>query len=804
MEEELERLRLLAEQVNAANDLADIYSRLGGIIDQQNQSISGFVSAQKESIRLRIQETTLTRTIDQLIDEIANGERAIVGLQGEALEIAQANIGLLQRKVATLRETLNSTREERAALEDNSNILAAIGNELVSQLKSWAEQEFAISSIWQYLQQIDGAIRTTQLNLGVSGNKAQMMRQQFEGAVNAAQRYGAAAKDIAELQEGMAEASGRVAAYTSNELISLVQITKGTGLQNAEVSKLVGSMQKFGLSVESSKNLIEESVNSSAKLGISSNAVLKKLAANIDKINGYRFDKGIKGIEEMAKASEKFRFSMDGAFAAADKFSTLEGLLEAGANLRVLGGEFAKMDEFKLSFLARNKPQEFATEMAKLTKGMATFNKETGEFDVSDVNYDILRASAKETGRDINDVVQQAKTFNQIEFAKKQIFGNIDPADKEMIASLATFKPGSTIGTIQIGDKNVKLNELTETQVSLLKQEQQTLKQRAEESQNFDQTFQNTVMQLKSTLLPLLSYINKGLEWFSGLVDKFRDSSGALSASAALVPIGGLLLGTAGGAIIMGLTRGLFGLIGSGIGRMFGGIGGTLGGGGAGGVGLLRASLGTLTGIGIAAVGVGAGLYLAAKGATSLALAFKGMTAGEFTAFALTLGALSFGMAAIISLAPAAGAAAGPLIEFGAAVALIGAGIGIAGLGIAEIFKAINNSTENINFTGLEALGGVDFKNMDKLKVLQNFKQSDVNRMNEMFDILNQINSIDTSKLDSLQKLFTNSTLKVQLEGNPTINNVITIDIDRELSATINRRIEKQVPIIIKKGTMPK
>jgi hypothetical protein len=741
MDEELERLRLLAEQVNAANDLADVYSRLGGIIDQQNQSISGYVSAQKEAIRLLLKEVTLNRTIAQLTHEIEVGEQAIVGLLGDELDASQANLNVLQKKLATLQKTLKQTEDERSALQDNSNIFKAIGNELVDQLESWAKQEFAISNIWAYLQQIDGAIRTTQLNLGVSGNKAQMMRQQFEGAVNAAQRYGAAAKDIAELQEGMADASGRVAAYTSNELISLVQITKGTGLQNAEVSKLVGSMQKFGLSVESSKNLIEESVNSSAKLGISSNAVLKKLAANIDKINGYRFDKGIKGIEEMAKASEKFRFSMDGAFAAADKFSTLEGLLEAGANLRVLGGEFAKMDEFKLSFLARNKPQEFATEMAKLTKGMATFNKETGEFDVSDVNYDILRASAKETGRDINDVVQQAKTFNQIEFAKKQIFGNIDPADKEMIASLATFKPGSTIGTIQIGDENVKLTELTETQVSLLKQEQQTLKQRAEESQNFDQTFQNTIMQLKSTLLPLLSYINKGLEWFSGLVDKFRDSTGALSASAALVPIGGLLLGTAGGAIIMGLTRGLFGLVSSGVASVFGAVG---------------------AGAGAGTVGV--------------------------------LGSLTTGLSAAIPV----------LLSFAAAAAGVGIAAAGIGYGIGQIVEASRADIKKYEFTGLEALGNVDFNNIDKLKVLQNFKESDVSRMNEMFDVLNKINSIDTSKLDSLQKLFANSTLKVQLEGNPTINNVITIDIDRELGATINRRIEKQVPIIIKKGTMPK
>jgi hypothetical protein len=741
MDEALERLRLLAEQVNAANDLADIYSRLSGIIDEQNQSISGYISAQKEVIRLSIKEVTLNRTIKQLDDEILEITRAVAAETGQLTVQQQEQKALLIGKIATLQKTVNQTKEERAALQDNSNIFKAIGNELVDQLASWAKQEFAISTIWTYLQQIDGAIRTTQLNLGVSGNKAQMMRQQFEGAVNAAQRYGAAAKDIAELQEGMADASGRVAAYTSNELISLVQIAKGTGLQNAEVSKLVGSMQKFGLSVESSKNLIEESVNSSAKLGISSSAVLKKLSTNIDKINSYRFDKGIKGIEEMAKASEKFRFSMEGAFNAADKFRTLEGLLEAGATLRVLGGEFAKMDEFKLSFLARNKPQEFATEMAKLTKGMATFNKTTGEFDVTDVDYDKLREVATATGRDIGDLVQQAKTFNQIEFAKKQIFGNIDPADKEMIASLATFKPGSTIGTIQIGDKNVKLSELTETQVNLLKQEQKTLKQRGEESQNFDQSLQNTIMQFKSTLLPLLTYINKGLEKFNGLIDGLRDSTGAISGWKAAIPIGGLLLGVGGGAIIMGLTRGLFGLVSSGVASVFG------------------------------AVGAGAG-------------------AGTVGA----LGSLTTGLAAAVPV----------LLSFAAAAAGVGIAAAGIGYGIGQIVEASRADIKKYEFTGLEALGNVDFNNIDKLKVLQNFKESDVSRMNEMFDVLNRINSIDTSKLDSLQKLFANSTLKVQLEGNPTINNVITIDIDRELGATINRRIEKQVPIIIKKGTMPK
>jgi len=799
-----ERLKLLAEQVNSANELNEVYSRISYTIEQQNKSLSGFYNAQKEVLRLSREESLIKKTQKQILKEIEAVQEGIN--DGSIIETAEIKKqkALLEGKLATLEKTKKEIQDEKALLEDNSSLIKASLNTLKDQSIAWASQEFSVSNIWGYLQQIDGAIRTTQLNLGVSGSKAQMMREQFEGAVNAAQRFGASAKDISELQEGIADATGRAAAFTSNELVSLVQIAKGTGLQNTETAKLVGTMQNFGLSVETSKDLIEDSINSTAKLGLSSNGVLKKLIQNIDKLNNYRFDKGVKGIEEMAKASEKFRFSMEGVFSAAEKFRTLEGLLEAGATLRVLGGEFAKMDEFKLSFLARNKPQEFAVEMAKLTKGMATFNKTTGEFDVTDVDYDRLRAVAEATGREVGDLVQQAKTFNQINFAKSQIFANIKDSDKEMIASLAKFKPGSTIGTIQIGDKNVKLTELTKDQINLLTQEQKTLKERAEASQNFDESFKNTIMQVKSSLLPLLEYVNKGLDKFNGLIDMFRDSTGKLSAWSLTVPALGLLLGTAGGAIILNLIKAIFSLAGSGIGKLFGGLGGALGGGGGGGgIGLMGASIKTLTGIGIAAVGVGAGLYFAAKGAASLASAFKGMSGGQISAVALALGVLGASIVGIVALAPAMGMAAPELLAFGAGIAAIGAGVGAmyAGLGygigqatqgISSIIKAVKG---DIDFSGM------NFENLENLKILKSFTETDINRMNEMFDILNQINSIDTSKLDALQKLFTNATLKVQLEGNPTINNNITVEVDGE---KFYKRVEKMIPIVVKKGVMPK
>jgi hypothetical protein len=72
-----ERLALLAQQVNSANDLADIYERLSGILEQQNKSISGYLSAQKEVFRLAKQESLIKKTQKQITDELEAVQKRI-------------------------------------------------------------------------------------------------------------------------------------------------------------------------------------------------------------------------------------------------------------------------------------------------------------------------------------------------------------------------------------------------------------------------------------------------------------------------------------------------------------------------------------------------------------------------------------------------------------------------------------------------------------------------------------------------------------------------------------------------------
>jgi hypothetical protein len=694
---------------------------------------------------------------------------------------------------------------------------------------------------------VDKQIRTLTLNLGLSGNRAESLREQMYEATNAAQRFGASAQDIVEIQSNVNQLTGRANVFTEKQVANMVLIAKGTGMANAEAGQFVGNMLSLGSSVEDATKLIEGTVNETAKLGLNSSNVLKGISANIGKLNNYRFQNGVEGLKNMVQASEKFKFSMDGAFAAAEKFRTLEGLLETGANLRVLGGEFAKMDEFKLSFLARNKPEEFAVEMAKLTKGMASFNKEKGIFDVSDVDMDKFRSVAELTGQEVGKLVESTKEMAKIDLAKKQIFVG-DDADKEMIAKLASFGKGSTIGKIEIGGDMVRIDQLTDDQLQILRQTERTLKQRAEDSQTFSESFENTIMQLKSTLLPILDGINYLLKGFNNIMDVFRnETTGKMNKIGLIIPGAILLLTTGIAGILTKMVLRIPSLLGGvlskvpGLGKLFGSGAGSA----AAGVGnpllsgkqMLGKGLGNaaqLAAIGVAAVGIGYGFKMAAEGAASLSESISKLTGPQLTALTDSLKTLGFILAGplvvgVLALGAATEATALGLLAFGAAALMLGAGIGLAALGIGEMAKGFA-SLDKVDLTniglgmlgiagaalmlanplslyGLGAVGlalaGISALNFDNVIPLQNlhFVDKDIQNIKTITDLLNKINSIDISKLDSLGKLFSNANLKFTLDGDAVLKNVINVDIAGD---KFTKMIDERVKVVTRRQNSPK
>jgi len=844
--EQDELLENLKKQFDVAKETLSIERDLSYILDKQNQSISSYASSKKSIAETQRRINLAEEGINKLSKKKLELESLMGGLSKKRAAKAEKELENFNKLITATEDKLRLDKQDLDVLTANLSITKAIGNSIGGFVKGLVGATFSFMDIWNYLQKVDKGVRTMQLNMGASGNKAEFLRQQMQEATNTAQRFGASITDILELQSGVNELTGRANVFTEHQIANMVAISKGTGLANEETSKLLGNMLAFGSSVEDSKKLIEGTVNETGKLGLSSLSVLKGMSTNIDKLNNYRFQNGVEGLKKMVEASKKFQFSMEGAFAAAEKFRTLEGLLEAGATLRVLGGEFAKMDEFKLSFLARNKPEEFAVEMVKLTKGMASFNKETGLFDIADVDFDKLRVIAQATGVEVNDLAKQTREFNKIEFAKKQIFVGTDE-EKDMIAKLASFGKGSTIGTIQIGDKNVRLDQLTQDQIDLYKQTEKTLEQRAIDSQNFNDTLNNTIMQFKSTLLPVLGAINSILKGFTSIIDIARDENGKMKKWAAIVPI-----------TIMAASMNLFKLFGAlpsilgkipGIGKLFGGgkvaattstgsasSGSSLLGAGKGAMYSSFGSAATLAAIGVAAVGIGYGFKMAAEGVSQLATALKDLDGAGFGKLAITVGLVGFAMARILAVGISAvgGAAGNPMVALGlaaigVAAAGIGWGIGQAATGIGELVKSFGTldkvdmlkigggilaiagaatlMSSPLAMVGLGVLAAslwgisqLDFNNIVPLKNLH-FENKDIENLKKMDDFLTKINSIDTSKLSSLQGLFANANFKFTLDGDAVLKNTININVAGD---KLTEFIDQRVRIVQRKGNSPK
>jgi hypothetical protein len=840
--EQDEFLENFKKQFEVAKETLDVERDLSYILEKQNQSISSYADSKKNIQETQRRINLAESGLGKLLEKQKELQSVIGGLSKKRAAEAKKELENLTSIIDATREKLRLDKQDLEVLNNNASLTKAIANSIGDFAKSLLGATFSFMDLWNYLQKVDKGIRTMQLNMGLSGNKAEFMRQQMQEATNTVQRLGASIDDIVELQSQVNELTGRANVFTEHQISNMVAIAKGTGMANQEAGQLVGNMLALGSSVEDAKKLIQGTVTETANLGLNSLSVLKGMSSNIDKMNNYRFQNGVEGLKKMVEASKKFQFSMEGAFNAAEKFRTLEGLLEAGATLRVLGGEFAKMDEFKLSFLARNKPEEFAVEMAKLTKGMASFNKETGLFDISDVDFDKLRVVAEATGRDINDLAKQTREFNKIEFAKKQIFVGTDE-EKEMLAKLATFSKGSTIGTIQIGDKNVRLDQLTQDQIELYKQTQKTLEQRAVDSQNFNDTLNNTIMQFKSTLLPVLEVINSVLKGFNSIIDIARDENGKMKKWAAIVPI-----------TIMAATMGLFKLFGAlpsilgripGVGKFFkGGASATasttpmsgsqaLG----AGKGAMYSSLGSaasMVAIGVAAVGIGLGFKMAAEGAASLSESISKLTGPQLGALQTSLGIIGATIAGpliagIIALGIAGEVSAVGILAIGAAALMLGAGIGIAALGVskmAEGFAGLDKVDLSKVGSGMMSIAGASLMlanpasilglssleetlediaelNFNNVIPLQNlhFEEKEIQNLKKMEDFLTKINSIDTSKLTSLQGLFANANFKFTLDGEAVLKNVVNVDIAGD---KLTEHIDQRVRIVQRKGNSPK
>lgn len=654
--------------------------------------------------------------------------------------------------IANNEKIVNQLKNNTKGLTDEQlkqyNKLIDVQKELNNELDNeYKRRKHIISSLkhsfdllvsgYKYLQQQDKIIKNTILNLGMSGNKAELMRGSFERSAMFVARLGGNLEVIQTMMTGFADETGRSRALTSDMVKDITVIGKGTGLGIEQATKLSAQFEAIGINTKGALDYVQGVVDTSERMGVNTTKVLKNITDNFKKLQTFHFQQGVRGFREMAEYAEKFKVDISDALNSAEIARTLEGAIGMVANLQVMGGEFAKLDMFETLYFARNDPAKLQAKIGEMTKGIVTLRKNSdGTFEkfISPADRDRLAAAGKALGITTDKMTEMALRAFDIGKMSQELSGmGLTNEQKQLIEGAAFFNQQTGKFQVQLGEDMKNISELTIQQAKSFAQEQKLLKDRAKEAMTFDETFKATIEMLKAGLLPLLNNINKALLWISKYSDKLFEGKGiviaatTLFAGAKLFSLSSKLLNRAfdnyisynklsfrnlaatnsGGLSSLssksvGIGDSLTPTTGkgsSGLADMRRGIGA---GAEAKGIGMKR--LGTGAGIGAAALGIGGGVALAAVGISKLADSMSKLDEKQLSVLkgiAMTL-AISFPAAALgIAIAGAAGTLAAPgLYALSVAALGIGAAVGIAAVGIGIMAKGIGEMIEKSKGAG--------------------------------------------------------------------------------------------------------
>lgn len=579
--------------------------KIAALIEKEIELNKKLNESSGEYLNLVKQIKSLQNEISVVRELHAKQQERVRKATGSQLEIEKERLKVLQRNLDYLEQTtqeytklakeVSKTKKAMAFLGQTKNDVVAIGSAVKDTYNRFKN--------WSGLFDIDKSIRMASLSMGLLGKRSEMFRTSLKGASTQTIDFGVGMKELAELQSNFSQELGRTVLLNKENLIAMGEMAAATGLGAEGTAKMAADMELQGYSAERTRDFVQQTMNDSSAMGLNATKVVKNIQQGMKLLNRYNFKGGVAGLKKMAETATKLGIEMDSLSGMADKLFDVEGAVEMSAQLQVLGGSWANLaDPFKLMYMARNDMAGLTEEIGKAAAGSATFNKQTGEFEISAMELHRLRKIAEQTGVEYETLATAAKNAAKFSRIKSQL--RVNYGDKDMqkfIENTATLNErGEAVLELASGPKLVKdLKKMDANAVKAMMDEQKSLAERAKASQNFDDKLTNLVNQFKETLLPFVEALSKGLEKPLGELAEFLRKPEVLNAITETGKMLGEVIGKIGTWIVKNpfeslIALGLFEagkwfLNGVALGKGFNSVA-SVGGGGGGGI------LDTLTG----------------------------------------------------------------------------------------------------------------------------------------------------------------------------------------------------------------
>lgn len=660
---------------------------------------AGLASEQIEKLTEAISGTaTTSRDLLQIMEEIrrtseVTGESGTVHIEAEEarVQLLQQTLSLAQQRAILTRD---EAEEERKKIEKLESILDLVKDEeyytrknidnLIGQKKEAFGIERHMASIRMIMNQMskeearqrlfgklaDGAASFTNAIVNaslefdkVAANvaKATSTTQFTASMENLRVEALAAGVSVEELGQNFVTLNNNFSQFNRLDQESAKQLAStATALNAANFSAeafaktLDVGVKALNMSTDEVENFSKELVSFGKSAGIPMDRLSRDLASLGPKLVTFG-TQGTRIFKEMALASKNLGIEMDRMFGIADQYTTFEGAAGAAAKLNsVLGGNF--INSLDLMNASLDNPVE-------------TFRLMKESMDASGKSFDDMSPAMKRVIADaagFSDVSEAARIFNM------DIYEGSEALEEQAISQ-------------------EKLNEMNRSFISL------------------QEKLNKLMAQFTPIITPVIDKIGELVDYIADAPEGFREFIAGIGlVSAALIGLAGVTMFFLKiGANISLIKTAFFGPKGDAAKELAKGMNDVGGSTKSFGEKIKEAadaakgSAKEMIAFGFAVTLIGLGIGVAAYGLAELVKGFKDLTGeqilGALGGLVIVMGgfvAILYAMApAIVALGAASTLGAGPILAFGAAIALMGGGIYLAALGLAELVKSFATLT---------------------------------------------------------------------------------------------------------------
>lgn len=470
-----------------------------------------------DELKEKIEEFKRSLTEEELgefYDAIANkDDNAIKNL--ETKKNYQDDLLELIKKEKELREeitpVLQAKTKELAKAANTEEQAARMRKQGWSDIKRGATEAFRIGKdfldVWGKIDQAASKFAKT-IGTGAVG-----MERLRKNAIESVQKgrfgakYNVSADELIGLQETYSNTIGRNIQISASDQENMAAMFRVMGEGGGDFA---AKLENFGLSYTDAANKAGKMFKEAGKYGISFDKYSKNVANNIKLAQNYTFKNGIKGLESMAKKATAMKLDMQQVASFADKVSTVEGAINTGAQLQVLGGSFAQFsDPMGMMNEALTDMEGLQDRFEKMIGGLGNFDAQKGEIAISAFDKQRIKVAAEAMGMSYDQVMETTMAKGRQKFIGGQIANKGYTEDEqELLKNIATVQNGkATVSYVDSSGKKQEVNlaekSLSKTELEMIKQQTQSesdnIKDIATMLRGWDDVMQGTKKQYENT-----------------------------------------------------------------------------------------------------------------------------------------------------------------------------------------------------------------------------------------------------------------------------------------------------------------